>query len=318
MFARTAQSPQPPSITASFKPDSLAGPRFLEGLACAAGCPWFAVVPNYSIFAAAVRLNAPGYPWFAVVPNYSIFAAAVRLNAPGPAEPTHRSSPQRVAINSLADVKRAKALKVEESTTVVSRFVELSKTQPSNAWRELLRLVSAKSRSFPSASSPEAIMSHFKSVNGVHRPYLRTTPFRKRVETAGLVLGSDFASKELLHALAHLKTNRAVGIDEMPAEVSVFPKLVNRLLLHRLRVWIHTSAAVKMASVAVGGPARTSSLSPSQLSWTHPSAYFFSSTAFFPERQNSSTAVFAVPCCTFLISPCSIICFPIRRCLSNR
>ena len=173
----------------------------------------------------------------------------------------------------------------------------------------------------------EEIISHFKSVNGVHRPYLRTTPFRKRVETVGLVLDSDFTRKELLHALAHLKTNRAVGIDEIPAEVllepvffdlllsfanqflaglvplevlltrlvlvpkkgdksvvanyrgvaiiSVFLKLVNRLLLHRLRV-LDPHLRCGQNGFRSGRGTSSHILAFALLSWTHPSAYFFS------------------------------------------
>jgi hypothetical protein len=191
----------------------LEGPRLLEGIACKSGLPWGQVLPSYSIFASAVRLCAPRR-----------VESVCSRSTPTPSQPLIPRS-----ITSMADVKLAKELSIAECTAVINRFVELSKNQPAAAWREIHRLTSTKSRSLPTSSTPAQILSHFQSVNGNERPFTRA-PFRKRHAAAGLVVDRDFSKKELLDAIASLKTGKAAGIDEIPSEILRLPPFTDLLL----------------------------------------------------------------------------------------
>jgi hypothetical protein len=66
-------------------------------------------------------------------------------------------------------------------------------------------------------------------VNGNERPFTRA-PFRKRHAAAGLVVDRDFSKKELLDAIASLKTGKAAGIDEIPSEILRLPPFTDLLL----------------------------------------------------------------------------------------
>ena len=159
-----------------------------------------------------------GHPWFEVLPSYSTFAEAVRISAPPPAPcppPTEPHAP--VVVRTLADIGRARSIAEDSIEEAVSNFVALASKLPSQAYKHIQKLCSTKINAKPTASSPEDIVAHFRSVNGETREYRRTKPFAA-VLNAPLVSGKKFTMNELTAAIHSLKTGKATGLDEMPAE----------------------------------------------------------------------------------------------------
>lgn len=188
---------------------SLSGPRFIEGVAACAGLGLNQVFSSYSHFAAAVRLHAP------------------RVEKPLAVSWPPKQMP--VVVKSLADVQRAKEVTAQDATEVCQRFVELSRDAPAKAWKELHSLISSRIKSTPTKSTREEIVSHFKKVNGLQKPFSRG-PFPTKIGAFGLVSDKDFTPKELHVAISQLKSGKACGLDEVPSEVLKTPAFFNLIL----------------------------------------------------------------------------------------
>ena len=171
-------------------------------------------------------------------PTYSDFAAAVRTATSITIPPKKSYRPERhtaaederAKIRSLHDIaKMHKDLQQNwtaqinnEVTDSINRFENLAKTHPSNAWREISRLA-GKNRGGGGAcatkSTSEEILQHFIKVNGKERG----SPgddlgFKPRLEYNEVRTG-PVTVEEAKRELSALSSNKAVGLDGVPAEV---------------------------------------------------------------------------------------------------
>ena len=164
--------------------------------------------------------------------GYSLFASATRvasevLPSRSP-PPTFRDpNPEGRALHrkqqSFTQLKRSFEHASNSSVTeMLNEFEACVRNQPAKAWKLIDRLVEPHKRaSFPVKSSSDEILAHWKKINGTANP-IKSPSFTRRLPKS-VVSDAPFSRREIQSAIAELSTGKAVGLDDVPAEVFKLP-----------------------------------------------------------------------------------------------
>ena len=117
-----------------------------------------------------------------------------------------------------------------EVTYLSKSFSDQLAANPRLAWSYIQRIVATDTqKATPSKSTPEDIIKFFKSINGIAKPELPTPVYSTRSAT-NIIRCDAFDSTELDIAISSLHNNKAIGLDDMPAEVLKLPAFRDLLL----------------------------------------------------------------------------------------
>ena len=141
---------------------------------------------------------------------------------------------ERIPLRRLYDYRNIERTYTAEEQFEVTRLANAFDAQlnanPRLAWSYISSIVvTDKTKSTPTKSTPEDIIKFFKSINGIAKPELATPTYSTRTPT-NVIRCDAFDLAELDSAISSLNNNKAIGLDDMPAEVLKLPAFRELLL----------------------------------------------------------------------------------------